>query len=265
MSDQQITCAECSSVFVFSAAEQQFYTERGLASPPKRCKGCRQARKAAQGDAGGARGPSRDRPPRFGASGNANEYRSPMSNGSSYGANGRPGARSAPRAGGFNAPPPGERGRVDRARPQRGDGFPRQNGFNGPATPRPGGFAGGAGGGGGRSAPRPVNGESRGPAPSRGTRPGEGGNRPPRPPPRENREARPPRPEPAAEERPARARPERPRYDVTCAECGTQAQVPFKPIEGRQVFCQPCYKARKGSGVTPEADATADKDSGIVE
>ncbi len=41
-----------------------------------------------------------------------------------------------------------------------------------------------------------------------------------------------------------------------------QAQVPFKPLEGRQVFCQPCYKARKGTAVAPEAD---DKDSGIVE
>lgn len=28
--------------------------------------------------------------------------------------------------------------------------------------------------------------------------------------------------------------------------CGTVAQVPFKPIEGRDVFCQPCYRARRG-------------------
>src|ERR1700723_1432789 len=32
MSDQQITCAECGNIFVFSAAEQQFYSERQLAS-----------------------------------------------------------------------------------------------------------------------------------------------------------------------------------------------------------------------------------------
>jgi CxxC-x17-CxxC domain-containing protein len=52
---------------------------------------------------------------------------------------------------------------------------------------------------------------------------------------------------------------------VTCAECGTQAQVPFKPIEGRQVFCQPCYKARKGTATPAEADANEQKDEGIIE
>ena len=46
MSDQQITCSECGDIFIFRDAEQQFYTERGLASPPKRCKTCRQARRA---------------------------------------------------------------------------------------------------------------------------------------------------------------------------------------------------------------------------
>jgi CxxC-x17-CxxC domain-containing protein len=53
---------------------------------------------------------------------------------------------------------------------------------------------------------------------------------------------------------------------VTCAECGASAQVPFKPLEGRQVFCQPCYKARKGTTAAPEAaPAGDDSDTGIVE
>jgi CxxC-x17-CxxC domain-containing protein len=62
-------------------------------------------------------------------------------------------------------------------------------------------------------------------------------------------------------------RPERPRYDITCAECGIAAQVPFKPLEGRQVFCQPCYKARKAPAATPtaEGDASSEADNGIVE
>jgi CxxC-x17-CxxC domain-containing protein len=34
-------------------------------------------------------------------------------------------------------------------------------------------------------------------------------------------------------------------FDITCKTCGGVAQVPFKPIEGRDVFCQPCYRARK--------------------
>jgi CxxC-x17-CxxC domain-containing protein len=49
-----------------------------------------------------------------------------------------------------------------------------------------------------------------------------------------------------AQTRPKKPKPERPKFDVTCQECGTAAQVPFKPIEGRDVFCQPCYRARRG-------------------
>jgi CxxC-x17-CxxC domain-containing protein len=50
-----------------------------------------------------------------------------------------------------------------------------------------------------------------------------------------------------------KAKKPRPAFDVTCIQCGTAAQVPFKPIEGRDVFCQPCYRARRG---TPAAVAT---------
>jgi hypothetical protein len=47
--------------------------------------------------------------------------------------------------------------------------------------------------------------------------------------------------------------------------------VPFKPLEGRQVFCQPCYRARKAPvdgevNATSTATATGeDTDTGIVE
>lgn len=34
-------------------------------------------------------------------------------------------------------------------------------------------------------------------------------------------------------------------FDVTCCTCGAKTQVPFRPVEGRDVFCQPCYRARK--------------------
>jgi CxxC-x17-CxxC domain-containing protein len=37
----------------------------------------------------------------------------------------------------------------------------------------------------------------------------------------------------------------RPMFSITCKSCGTEGQVPFKPIEGRDVFCQACYRARK--------------------
>ncbi len=48
MPDQNITCVECGSSFVFSERDQAFYGERGMTAP-KRCKPCRQRRKASQG------------------------------------------------------------------------------------------------------------------------------------------------------------------------------------------------------------------------
>jgi len=70
----------------------------------------------------------------------------------------------------------------------------------------------------------------------------------------------------AAPPAPARERPPRPRYDITCMECGAAAQVPFKPIEGRQIFCQPCYRLRKGvSDQATEGATIAEGDAGIVE
>jgi CxxC-x17-CxxC domain-containing protein len=238
--DQQITCAECGNVFPFSAAEQQFYAERGLASPPKRCKACRQARRASQGGGpGGERGP-RDRGPRYAS--NPNQQRGPTPNGSGYGGAGGFAPRGE-RAGGFGGGPP---------RGDRGGGGPRA-----PGRPGGGGFNGG---------PRGHSGPNQS---SWGTRPGEGGQRPPRAPRAAQDGERAPRPAPSQDaeraERPARARPERPRYDITCAECGTPAQVPFKPLEGRQVFCQPCYRARKGTPAAEEAATNADTDAGIVE
>jgi CxxC-x17-CxxC domain-containing protein len=34
-------------------------------------------------------------------------------------------------------------------------------------------------------------------------------------------------------------------FSITCNACGAESQVPFKPDEGREVFCQACYRARK--------------------
>ena len=39
--DRELTCFQCGSTFVFSAAEQQFFKEKGFANDPKRCKPCR--------------------------------------------------------------------------------------------------------------------------------------------------------------------------------------------------------------------------------
>ena len=53
--EQQLTCADCGTEFPFSAAEQQFYAEKGF-QPPKRCRSCRQAAKAAGGQSRGGAG-----------------------------------------------------------------------------------------------------------------------------------------------------------------------------------------------------------------
>jgi CxxC-x17-CxxC domain-containing protein len=34
-------------------------------------------------------------------------------------------------------------------------------------------------------------------------------------------------------------------HKATCAECGQECEVPFKPADGRPVYCQECYKKKK--------------------
>ncbi|MFH1774163.1 MAG: CxxC-x17-CxxC domain-containing protein [Methanobacteriota archaeon] len=38
---------------------------------------------------------------------------------------------------------------------------------------------------------------------------------------------------------------ERKMYKATCADCGQETEVPFKPSEGRPVYCRECYQKRK--------------------
>lgn len=45
--DKTLTCKDCGAEFVFTAGEQEFYASKGLVNEPKRCKNCRDAKKAA--------------------------------------------------------------------------------------------------------------------------------------------------------------------------------------------------------------------------
>lgn len=45
--DKTLKCKECGKEFLFSAAEQEFYAEKGFQNEPQRCKDCRQKRKNA--------------------------------------------------------------------------------------------------------------------------------------------------------------------------------------------------------------------------
>ncbi|MCK5283286.1 MAG: hypothetical protein KAK00_07800 [Nanoarchaeota archaeon] len=33
-------------------------------------------------------------------------------------------------------------------------------------------------------------------------------------------------------------------YKATCVKCGNACEVPFKPIEGKPVYCRECYRKR---------------------
>ena len=45
--DKTLKCKECGKDFVFTAGEQEFYSEKGFQNEPQRCKECRAARKNA--------------------------------------------------------------------------------------------------------------------------------------------------------------------------------------------------------------------------
>jgi CxxC-x17-CxxC domain-containing protein len=46
---------------------------------------------------------------------------------------------------------------------------------------------------------------------------------------------------------PQDSRPPRPEFfEVQCAECQATTRVPFKPTQGRPVYCQACFRTRKG-------------------
>jgi CxxC-x17-CxxC domain-containing protein len=57
MPDLEITCSECGAPFMFTEREQEYYRERNL-THPKRCKPCRDARRA---NFGGSKGQGGER------------------------------------------------------------------------------------------------------------------------------------------------------------------------------------------------------------
>ena len=34
-------------------------------------------------------------------------------------------------------------------------------------------------------------------------------------------------------------------HKAICSECGQECEVPFKPTEGKPVFCRECYRKKK--------------------
>ena len=36
-------------------------------------------------------------------------------------------------------------------------------------------------------------------------------------------------------------------HKITCSDCGNEAEVPFKPTEGRPVYCRDCFQEHRPS------------------
>lgn len=43
-------------------------------------------------------------------------------------------------------------------------------------------------------------------------------------------------------------------YKVNCTQCGVETEVPFKPIEGRAVYCRDCFRKRRDNKNTSEEE-----------
>ncbi len=54
--DRTLTCVDCGSEFVFTAADQEFHAQKGYANEPKRCPSCRSNRRATLGGRPGGSG-----------------------------------------------------------------------------------------------------------------------------------------------------------------------------------------------------------------
>ena len=54
--DKTIVCADCGTDFIHSGQDQARYAERGFTNEPKRCRDCREKRKAQSGGGAGGGG-----------------------------------------------------------------------------------------------------------------------------------------------------------------------------------------------------------------
>jgi len=152
--DKTLECVDCGSEFVFTAGEQEFYSQKGFTNEPRRCPTCRQSKKS-QRNEGGSRSS-------FGGGGRE----------SSYG-----GGRDSSYGGGRDSSYGSSRDSY---------GSSSRSSFGGGNSR---GFGGGGGGGGGQ----------------------------------------------------------REMFEAVCAECGKPTTVPFKPTQGRPVFCRDCFQQQRNS------------------
>ena len=41
-------------------------------------------------------------------------------------------------------------------------------------------------------------------------------------------------------------------HKAICSDCGAECEVPFKPTEGKPVYCDDCFKKKEKSGRGPD-------------
>jgi CxxC-x17-CxxC domain-containing protein len=59
--DKTLKCVDCGADFVFSAGQQEFFASKGFTNEPKRCPGCREAKRQGNRGSGSWEGSSRQR------------------------------------------------------------------------------------------------------------------------------------------------------------------------------------------------------------
>ncbi|NJK78438.1 MAG: cytochrome C551 [Chloroflexaceae bacterium] len=52
--DRTLVCRDCGNAFIFTAGEQEFYSQRGFLNDPVRCPTCRSERKQARANGSNA-------------------------------------------------------------------------------------------------------------------------------------------------------------------------------------------------------------------
>jgi len=221
--DQTLTCVQCGAQFVFSADEQQFFKERNLTSPPKRCKACRaERRKSRRG--GGRKGRMKDyRGPAFRDRRNLDKmYRSPafQKKQDVDGIYRSPAFQDREDTGEDVYRSPGFQDTEDVSEIYRGPAF-QPSLFDDDEQPEA------------TAEPEGEHDLEQGPPP---------GYKEPSSPHEIYRS-------PAfSDTDPANYAPsyrKRQMHDIICADCGKPSRVPFKPQKDRPVYCKECFAKRK--------------------
>src|SRR6201998_2183934 len=56
--------------------------------------------------------------------------------------------------------------------------------------------------------------------------------------------------------------PNRTETRTTCSQCGKETTVPFKPTQGRPVFCRECFQQKRAMGASQGATASRSEQGG---